>query len=76
MIHDFWIPAFRLKIDAVPGLTTEWRATPSRKGVYDVVCAELCGLGHSTMRGTVKVVDQAEYDAWLSKTAAKAAEEG
>ncbi|MBA2504757.1 MAG: cytochrome c oxidase subunit II [Thermoleophilaceae bacterium] len=76
VIHDFWIPAFRLKIDAVPGITTHWRATPSEKGSYDVLCAELCGLGHSTMRGSVRVVAPEEYDAWLSKTAAKAAEEG
>ena len=50
VLHDFWVPAFRLKTDAVPGLTTQIRLTPDRFGSYDVVCAELCGLGHSTMR--------------------------
>ena len=50
VLHDFWVPAFRLKTDAVPGLTTKIRVTPDRLGRYNVVCAELCGLGHSTMR--------------------------
>ena len=47
VIHDFWVPAFRMKIDAVPGITTHIRVTPERVGRYPVVCAELCGLGHS-----------------------------
>ena len=50
VLHDFWVPEFRLKTDAVPGMTTKIRLTPSRIGEYDVVCAELCGIGHSTMR--------------------------
>ena len=56
VIHDFWVPEFRLKIDAVPGITTKYRVTPNRLGAYTVVCAELCGLGHSTMRQTVHVL--------------------
>ncbi|MBA3301563.1 MAG: cytochrome c oxidase subunit II [Thermoleophilaceae bacterium] len=76
VIHDFWIPAFRLKIDAVPGLTTEWRATPSRIGSYDVVCAELCGLGHSTMRSRVRVVEPGEFDSWLSEASKPEKAEG
>jgi cytochrome c oxidase subunit 2 len=67
VIHDFWVPAFRLKIDAVPGITTRYRVTPSRKGNYSVVCAELCGLGHSTMRGPVSVLDRGAFDGWLAK---------
>jgi cytochrome c oxidase subunit 2 len=67
VIHDFWVPAFRMKIDAVPGISTSIRITPNRKGNYQVVCAELCGLGHSTMRQTAHVVDRAEFDAWLKK---------
>src|ERR687894_1285044 len=47
VIHDFWVPAFRMKIDAVPGIDTHLRVTPERQGEYPVVCAELCGLGHS-----------------------------
>ena len=66
VIHDFWVPAFRLKIDAVPGITTHYRVTPVRKGSYAVVCAELCGLGHSTMRSTVRVVDPVTFKGWLA----------
>jgi cytochrome c oxidase subunit II len=74
VIHDFWVPAFRLKIDAVPGITTHYRVTPVRNGSYAVVCAELCGLGHSTMRSTVHVVDPVTFKGWLAaKRAAKPA---
>ena len=71
VIHDFWVPAFRLKVDAVPGITTHYRIKPVRKGAYAVVCAELCGLGHSTMRSTVHVVSRANFDAWLAKQQAR-----
>ena len=57
VLHDFWVPEFRLKTDAVPGQTTKIRVTPSRLGEYEVVCAELCGLGHATMRQNVRVVE-------------------
>jgi cytochrome c oxidase subunit 2 len=67
VLHDFWVPAFRVKIDAVPGITTHVEATPKRLGSYPVVCAELCGLGHSLMRSTVHVVSQSQFDAWLAK---------
>lgn len=73
VIHDFWVPAFRVKIDAVPGITTEVRATPTRIGSYPVVCAELCGLGHSVMRSTATVVSQAAFDRWLEDQKAPAA---
>jgi len=72
VIHSFWVPAFRLKSDAVPGLTTTIRLTPNRLGSYDIVCAELCGLGHSTMRQTVRVVPRQEFDGWLSDREAQA----
>jgi len=67
VIHDFWVPAFRVKIDAVPGITTHYRVTPTRLGSYDIVCAELCGPGHSTMRSTVHVVSQAAFQTWLTR---------
>ena len=67
VIHSFWVPAFRVKIDAVPGITTRTRATPSRKGSYSLVCAELCGLGHATMRSTVYVVGRDAFEAWLRR---------
>jgi cytochrome c oxidase subunit II len=65
VIHAFWIPAFRLQIDAVPGITTHYRATPDRLGNYPVVCNLLCGIGHSLMRSTVHVVPQAQFQGWL-----------
>jgi len=67
VIHDFWVPNFSMKIDAVPGITTHYRVTPDRLGTYPVVCAELCGLGHSVMRSTVRVVEPAEFQDWLKK---------
>lgn len=73
VIHDFWVPAFRVKIDAVPGITTEVRATPTKLGRYPVVCAELCGLGHAVMRSTVRVVTPAAYDRWVTAQSAPAA---
>jgi len=65
VIHDFWVPAFRLKVDAVPGITTKYRVTPSRLGTYPGVCAELCGSGHSTMRVPVHVITPAAFQRWL-----------
>lgn len=66
VIHAFWIPAFRIQEDVVPGITTHWRATPDRLGSYPVVCNLLCGLGHSLMRSTVHVVSQSQFQAWLA----------
>jgi cytochrome c oxidase subunit 2 len=65
VLHSFWVPEFRLKSDAVPGLTTKIRLTPNRIGHYQVVCAELCGIGHSTMRQNVRVVATSEFNSWL-----------
>jgi cytochrome c oxidase subunit 2 len=76
VLHDFWVPAFRMKIDAVPGIDTHLRVTPKEIGEYPVVCAELCGLGHSVMRQTAHVVSAEEFDGWLQERAAQAAEGG
>ena len=67
VIHSFWVPEFRLKSDAVPGITTKVRVTPDKIGTYRVVCTELCGLGHATMRQTVRVVEPPEFDAYIQK---------
>jgi cytochrome c oxidase subunit II len=72
VIHSFWVPEFRLKKDAVPGMTTEIRVRPTREGTYSVVCAELCGLGHPTMRARVTVEDQASFDRWIEQRKAAA----
>jgi cytochrome c oxidase subunit II len=66
VIHSFWVPEFRIKKDAVPGMTTKARIKPTRYGTYSLVCAELCGLGHGTMRARVKVEDQGAFDRWVA----------
>jgi cytochrome c oxidase subunit 2 len=73
VIHDFWVPEFSVKMDAVPGITTHYRITPERLGAYPVVCAELCGLGHSVMRSQVRVVSEDDFEAWLREASEPAA---
>src|SRR3954451_23366464 len=74
VIHDFWVPDFRMKIDAVPGITTSYRVTPkaSAVGAHQIVCAELCGLGHAFMRQTAHVMTQPQFAAWVRHTSAAA----
>jgi cytochrome c oxidase subunit II len=67
VLHSFWMPSMRLKSDAVPGMTTHIRLTPNRLGKYDVVCAELCGIGHSTMRQFSHVIEPSAFDEWVKK---------
>jgi cytochrome c oxidase subunit II len=67
VIHAFWVPNFGQKMDAVPGIETEILVTPKRLGEFEVVCTELCGLGHATMRARARVVEQAEFDAWVEE---------
>ncbi|HEX6195307.1 MAG TPA: cytochrome c oxidase subunit II [Jiangellaceae bacterium] len=73
VIHSFWIPAFRLKQDAVPGATTELHITPDRIGdigtseMLRVQCAELCGIGHADMAAEVSIVTAAEFDEWVTE---------
>ena len=70
VIHSFFLPNFRLKQDAVPGLTVEVWVEPTRTGTYEIACAELCGFGHTTMKGTLFVLEPGEYAAWLSEAEA------
>ncbi len=72
VIHAFWIPAFRIQEDVVPGITTHWRATPDRIGSYPVVCNLLCGVGHSLMRSTIHVVSEPAFKAWIASKASPA----
>ena len=65
VIHSFWVPEFGQKSDAVPGIETTLVITPTRKGKYRVICTELCGLGHATMRAPVRVVEQGQYEKYL-----------
>ena len=69
VIHSFWVPNFGQKMDAVPGIETTILVTPTRTGEFTVVCAELCGLGHATMRAKARVVKQSEFDAWVEEQA-------
>ena len=67
VIHSFRVPNFGQKMDAVPGIETTILVTPKRTGEFAVVCAELCGLGHATMRAKARVVSQAEFDRWIQE---------
>jgi cytochrome c oxidase subunit II len=78
VIHDFWVPDFRMKIDAVPGITTHYRITPKSNAIgnHDIVCAELCGLGHAFMRQTAHVLSKPDFDAWVKKMTTQPAAAG
>jgi len=67
VLHDFYVPEFRAKMDMVPGTVTYFWLTPTRTGTFDVLCFELCGIGHYAMRGTVVVEDESDYQAWLAE---------
>ena len=67
VLHDFYVPHFRAKMDLVPGIVTYFWMTPTVAGTYEILCAELCGVGHHQMRGTVVVEDGPAYDAWLAE---------
>ena len=69
VIHAFWVPEFGQKSDAVPGIETTLVITPTKVGEYAVVCTELCGLGHSTMRAHVRVVRRPAYEKFLADAA-------
>jgi cytochrome c oxidase subunit 2 len=67
VLHDFYVPQFRAKMDLVPGVVTYYWLTPTRTGTFEILCAELCGIGHHTMRGYVVVDKQQAYDRWLGE---------
>lgn len=67
VLHDFFVPQFRARMDLVPGLVTYFWLTPTRAGTYEILCAELCGIGHHMMRGTVIVENGKAFDAWLAQ---------
>ena len=67
VIHSFWIPEMGQKQDLVPGITTRLVVTPKRIGTFTLVCTELCGLGHATMRGPVRVLSQQDFAAWVKE---------
>ncbi|MEI9418605.1 cytochrome c oxidase subunit II [Mesorhizobium sp. Cs1321R2N1] len=67
VLHDFYVPEFRAKMDMVPGTVTYFWFTPTKTGSFEVLCAELCGVGHAFMRGVVKVDTPEDYLAWLQQ---------
>jgi cytochrome c oxidase subunit 2 len=75
VLHSFWVPEWRIKRDLVPAgaggdeIDSQFVVTPNEEGTFALICTELCGLGHSTMRATVVVESQQEFDRWLAEQA-------
>ena len=69
VIHSFWVPEFGQKQDAVPGQVNDLVITPTRTGTFPVICTELCGLGHSTMRSSTTVMTEAAFKKWYAGSA-------
>lgn len=65
VLHDFYVPPIRARMNMVPGMVTSFWFTPTQAGRYEVLCAQLCGVGHSQMRGAMLVEDEASFQAWL-----------
>ena len=66
VLHDFAVPQFRVKMDLVPGMVTYQWFTPTVPGEYEILCEELCGIGHFAMRGLVVVDERPDFEAWLN----------
>ena len=67
VLHNFTVPQFRVKMDLVPGMVPWLWLTPIRTGTFEILCEELCGIGHHTMRGKVVVEEEAAFNDWLAK---------
>jgi cytochrome c oxidase subunit 2 len=67
VLHDFFVPQFRARMNIVPGQVSQFWFTPTVPGRYEAMCAQLCGVGHPAMRGFVVVESQADFDAWLAR---------
>jgi cytochrome c oxidase subunit 2 len=65
VIHSFWVPEWRIKKDNVPGITTTAIVTPDKLGTYQLICTELCGFGHASMRAKVVVETPADFRKWV-----------
>jgi cytochrome c oxidase subunit 2 len=66
VIHSFWVPEWRIKKDNVPGITTTAIVTPDRVGTYQLICTELCGFGHASMRAKVVVEPPGQFQKWVA----------
>jgi cytochrome c oxidase subunit 2 len=69
VLHNFFVPELRLKLDTVPGLVGKLHFKPEKVGTYEIVCSELCGLGHYKMRSYLDVMELADYEKWLAEQA-------
>ena len=67
VVHDFYVPEFRAKMDLMPGLVSYFWFTPTRVGTFEILCAGFCGVGHPQMRGNIVIEPDADYRAWLQK---------
>ena len=67
VLHNFSVAQMRVKMDLVPGLVTYFWFTPTRTGTFDLLCEELCGIGHFAMRGRLVVDEAAAFQAWLHR---------
>ena len=67
VLHDFYVPQFRAKMDMVPGVVTYYWFTPIKTGNFEILCAEYCGTGHYAMRGRVLVDEEKDYQQWLNE---------
>jgi len=67
VLHNWYVPQFRAKMDAVPGVVTYYWFEPNKVGEYEVLCAEYCGVGHYAMRGRVFVKNEQDYEDWLQE---------
>ena len=81
VIHSFWVPAWRMQMNATPGQVNEVSTTPTKIGTFEIICAYLCGVGHTNMNSAlpgsiipkVQVVSKSDFDAWVTKQKAEAA---
>ena len=69
VVHDFYVPEFRAKMDLMPGIETFFWITPTRTGSFEILCAGFCGVGHPFMRGNVVVDSDEDYQKWLQAAA-------
>ncbi len=76
VIHSFWVPQWRMKQDAVQGITTRTTVKPTELGTFPVICTELCGLGHAIMRSQAVVLSEADFEAWVKEQQRLAREGG
>lgn len=67
VLHDFYVPQFRARMNMVPGMVTSFWFVPTKAGRYEILCNQLCGVGHYNMRGYIVVEDETSFRTWLKK---------